>query len=750
MAALPGMETGLLTGWAFFRVLFRACGMLVGSVLIVSVLAACGEDRTEEESMAPSEMSETVAEGEVAVEDQLPEEELPPAFENYIERGDLEAISARGTLRLLAPRGLEEASLPRDGLPTGEWRALAEKFAHRRGLEPQWVYVDDFAQLIPALIEGRGDLIAVNFSRTPERAMQVAFTRPLEFVQEQLITPRESGEKPELNVALRKGSAFAGTLRQQSSESRTLVPLFLEGPVTQDELLEGVAKGKFDATVIDSNLAEAMLADYPSLQAENLRDSRRAIAWAVRRDSKKLERALNEYFTEEHLIAAQRRASALRDWEQIQQTRTLRVLTRNHPASYFMWRGELMGFDYDLLKRFAKDHGLRLSMVVPGPDVDLADALAAGQGDLIAASLTITDARKQQGLVFTRPYMQVTEQLIAAVRPAETAGSGPVPVVQRLQGKSVAVNPLSSYYTNLVNLADTSDSPVDVLPVAGATTEQLIDAVAEGRYDYTVADSHLVQIEQTYRDDFAVVGDISGERDIAWAVRGDQPELLGQLNGFLNKYYRGLFFNVTYNKYFREEKRLKKKQRERLRDTSSLSPYDPLVRKHAVPADRDWRMVVSQMYQESRFNPKARSFAGARGLMQVMPRTARQMGISGLYEPENGIRAGVAYMGWLEERFPRSLPFDQKIYFTLAAYNAGHGHVRDARILAEQLGKDPNRWFNNVEDAMLLLSQPEYYKKARFGYVRGREPVNYVRQIRDRYFGYLSVARQENLPEPSL
>ncbi|WP_226703776.1 transporter substrate-binding domain-containing protein [Microbulbifer elongatus] len=737
MTALPGMETGLLTG----RGIFRALSKLVGSLFIVTLVAACGDKHAVDESVTSS----VAEEAQVSAADTVADEELPPAFENYIERGDLDAISTRGTLRLLAPRGLEEESLPRDGLPTGEWRALAEKFAQKRGLQPQWVYVDDFAQLIPALIEGRGDVIAVNFSRTRERAMQVAFTRPLEYVQEQLITRRQGGEKSELKVALRNGSAFAETLAQQSTESRMLMPSFLDGPVTQDELLEGVVKGVFDATVIDSNLAEVLLVDYPSLQAENLRDSRRAIAWAVRRDSKKLERALNEYFTEEHLIAAQRRTSALRDWEQIKQTRTLRVLTRNHPASYFMWRGELMGFDYDLLKRFAKDHGLRLSMVVPGPDVDLADALAAGQGDLIAASLTVTETRKQQGLVFTRPYMQVTEQLITAAKEGITTDT--IPVAQRLQGASVAVNPLSSYYTNLVSLADTSASSVDVLAVAGATTEQLIDAVAEGRYDYTVADSHLVQIEQTYRDDFAVLGDISGERDIAWAVRGDQPELLGQLNGFLNKYYRGLFFNVTYNKYFREEKRLKKKQRERLRDTSSLSPYDPLVRKHAVPADRDWRMVVSQMYQESRFNPKARSFAGARGLMQVMPRTARQMGIAGLYEPENGIRAGVAYMGWLEERFPRTLPFDQKIYFTLAAYNAGHGHVRDARVLAEQLGKDPNRWFNNVEDAMLLLSQPEYYKKARFGYVRGREPVHYVREIRDRYFGYLSVARQERLPD---
>ncbi|MBN8430044.1 transporter substrate-binding domain-containing protein [Microbulbifer salipaludis] len=746
MDTLPVIERSLPGG--------RGLTGVVGMLLVV-LLTACGGERAAQVPAA-GELEPVATD---SVEAEAEEEEVLPAFENYVERGDLEAIKARGTLRLLAPLGLEEESLPRDGLPTGEWRALAEKFAHQRGLEPQWVYVDNFAQLIPALTDGRGDLIAVNFSRTPERAQQVAFTRPLEYVQEQLITRRAADtDQGEFQVALRKGSAFAETLQQQSTESRVLTPRFLEGPVTQDELLEGVMKGTFDATVIDSNLAEVLLADYPGLQAEDLRDSRRAIAWAVRRDSQKLERALNEYFTEQHLIAAQRRASALRDWDDIQQTRTLRVLTRNHPASYFMWRGELMGFDYELLQRFARDHGLRLSMVVPGPDVDLAEALAAGQGDLIAASLTVTDARKAQGLVFTRPYMQVTEQLVTAVDnlPDNDSHSdgvdavAAVPVAQRLNGKTVAVNPFSSYYTNLTGLLASAQEPVDLLPVAGATTEQLIDAVAEGRYDYTVVDSHLVAIEQTYRDDFGVVGDISGERDIAWAVRGDQPRLLEQLNGFLNKYDRGLFFNVTYNKYFRENKRLEKKQRERLRDTSMLSPYDSLVRKYAQPADKDWRMVVSQMYQESRFNPRARSFAGARGLMQVMPRTARQMGISGLYEPENSIRAGVAYMGWLEERFPRSLPFDQKIYFTLAAYNAGHGHVRDARVLAEQLGKDPNRWFDNVEEAMLLLSKPEYYKKARFGYVRGREPVNYVREIRDRYFGYLSVARQERLSEQSL
>jgi len=731
-----------------WRVSRFACLLLL--FLAYSAISGCGSERGQETEASSQSSAAEMAQVSQPGRDQqqaTPEQADVPAFQNYIELGDLPAITGRGTLRLLAPSSLamEDESLPRDGLPSSEWRALAEKFAEQRGLEPQWVYVDSFAGLIPALVEGRGDVIAINFSRTPQRAQRVSFTRPLEFVQELLITrkqPQANTGSPSdaLAVAVREGSAFAGTLENLSAPDDAYTPILLEEPMDNEALLAAVARGEYPATVIDSNLAEVLLPAYPELQSRPLLESRRAISWAVRRDAQKLERALNEFFTEEHLVAVQRRSRGQRDWAEVRESRTLRVLTRNHPASYFMWRGELMGFDYDLLQRFARDNGLRLSMVVPGPDVDLAEALAAGMGDVIAASLTVTESRRQQGLVFTRPYMQVTEQLIAAEPSPQV-----LPVAEQLRGQQVAVNPLSSYYTSLSLLAENGETPVDVVPVVGATTEQLIDAVAEGKYQYTVADSHLVAIEQTYRDDFAVLGDLSGERDIAWAVRADQPQLLEKLNGFLDKYYRGLFFNVTYNKYFKEEKRMRSRQRERLRTTEELSPYDPLVRKYATPADRDWRMVVSQMYQESRFNPKAKSFAGARGLMQVLPRTAKQMGIADLYEPENGIRAGVSYLGWLEQRFPKELPFDQKIYFTLAAYNAGHGHVRDARRLAEQLGKNPNRWFNNVEDAMLMLSQPEYYRQARFGYVRGREPVNYVREIRDRYFGYLSVARTERI-----
>ncbi|SEA11455.1 transporter substrate-binding domain-containing protein [Microbulbifer marinus] len=710
--------------------------------LVVALMAVIGcEQRADEKAPAVQAAPEELAESQ----EPAAEEAAVAVFQNYIETGDLPAMRQRGVLRLLAPRLAEDEALPRDGLPSAEWRALAEKFAHSRGLEPQWVYVDSFAELIPALTEGRGDVIATNYSRTTERAEQIAFTRPLQYVRELLVTrqgaePAQADAEP-LQVAVRRGSAFAETLSNGGEPQQRFEIAYLDEPIQHDDLLAAVADGEYMATVIDSNLAEALLPSYPHLTTSSELDSQRAIAWAVRREAPKLKRALNEFFTAEHVLASQHRERPLRDWQAIKETRTLRVLTRNHPASYFIWRGELMGFDYDLLKQFAREHKLRLSMVVPGPDVDLVEALNAGMGDMIAASLTVTDSRRQQGLVFSRPYMSVTEQVIAAG--AAAAELQAQPVAELLAGKQVVVNPLTSYHGSLEKLAGEQSTPMQIVPAAGATTEQLIDAVVEGVYPYTVADSHLVAIESTYRDDFTVVGELPGERDIAWAVRGDQSQLLQQLNGFLKKHHRGLFFNVTYNKYFKETKRILRHQRDRLRSIDQLSPYDPLVREYAAAANRDWRMVVSQMYQESQFDPRAQSFAGARGLMQVLPRTARQMGISDLFVPENSIRAGVSYLEWLEQRFPRDLPFDQKIYFTLAAYNAGHGHVRDARKLAARLGKDPDLWFGNVEEAMLLLSRPEYHRQTRFGYVRGREPVNYVRQIRERYLGYLSVARND-------
>jgi membrane-bound lytic murein transglycosylase F len=203
--------------------------------------------------------------------------------------------------------------------------------------------------------------------------------------------------------------------------------------------------------------------------------------------------------------------------------------------------------------------------------------------------------------------------------------------------------------------------------------------------------------------------------------------------------YRSKTYNLLWLKYFGNKRRVARHERQRIVGTE-LSPYDGIVQEHSAAFELDWRMVVAQMYQESKFDPKLTSFAGARGLMQVMPRTATQVGVAeqDLWEPELNIAAGVRYLNWTRERFEDSLPLSDRLWFALAAYNAGPGHVRDARRLARQEGWNADLWFDNVERAMLLLSKPDYARRARYGFVRGQEPVKYVREIRERYRAYVN------------
>jgi len=275
-------------------------------------------------------------------------------------------------------------------------------------------------------------------------------------------------------------------------------------------------------------------------------------------------------------------------------------------------------------------------------------------------------------------------------------------------------------------------------------TEQLISGVASGSYDLTVADSHLLDIELTWRDDVKAAFPLGQAQPQGWAMRSDNRALIQAVNDYLAQLQGSLFYNVTYEKYFKDNKRIISHQEERQQrqQYGQISPYDDLVRRLGEAYGIDWQLLLAQAYQESRFDPAAKSWAGARGLLQVLPETAREFGYSKLEEPESGLKAGAEYLNWLMQRFEPELDIAERTWFALAAYNAGIGHLRDARKLAQQQGLDPDIWFNNVEQAMLLLSQRKYYSNARYGYIRGEEPVDYVRQIRDRYKAYALISRE--------
>lgn len=354
--------------------------------------------------------------------------------------------------------------------------------------------------------------------------------------------------------------------------------------------------------------------------------------------------------------------------------------------------------------------------------------------------MTITNKRKNQGITFSRPHHKASEIIVTR------ADDHSITAVEDLQGRSIHVRKSSAYWETLEILQKTGLKFNLIEASENMETEEIISRVASGEFDLTLADNHLLDIELTWRDDIQAAISLGEIRESSWAMRNDNPQLINAVNKFIKKQHKSLFYNVTYEKYFKNPHRIKRYRDQRidLNEDGTLSPYDTLVKKYAQQYDFDWRLLVAQMYQESKFNPKAKSWVGARGLMQVMPKTAKELGITDLKNPESGIKAGVKYLNWVRDRFESELNVKDRTWFTLAAYNAGQGHVKDARRLARQQGLNPNRWFGNVEKAMLLLSKRKYSRKARHGYVRGIEPVNYVREIRSRYRAYLRIAN-ENL-----
>jgi membrane-bound lytic murein transglycosylase F len=253
-----------------------------------------------------------------------------------------------------------------------------------------------------------------------------------------------------------------------------------------------------------------------------------------------------------------------------------------------------------------------------------------------------------------------------------------------------------------------------------------------------VADSNIVDVELTFSDGIRSAGPLGDPRDVAWMLRKDQPKLKAAADRFIRKIYRSTRYNLMVTKYFKNERQMRVAASEERSDKAGqLSPYDDLVKKYAMMYEFDWRLVTSQMYQESRFDPGARSWVGALGLMQVMPRTARETGVGDVRKPEQGIHAGVKVLARYAAMYQDpEISEPDRLRFALASYNCGPGHVADGRRLAADLKLDPARWSGHVEKAMPLLAKPRFARTARHGYCRCGEPVKYVSEIQSRYESY--------------
>ncbi|MCP4472349.1 MAG: transporter substrate-binding domain-containing protein [Gammaproteobacteria bacterium] len=658
-------------------------------------------------------------------------------------QGDFMDILAQGKLRILLTRDNSRAAyLPRQRSPLAEQQRIAEEFALSHGLIPELVLVDNFSKLIPALQAGKGDIIISNLTINADRLEKMAFSVPLDHVVEQVLVAK--GDKSiqrvrDLNgktVMVNRGSTFWHALTWLKKNRYPDIEIVeIADGVQTEAVLDDVAEGRIDATILDSNLAEIYLGYRDDLRVAANFSSKRDIAWGIRKNAPHLVSEINRYLQLEHMVE-DRDKRYLDDWAAIKKRRVLRVLLRNNAASYFLYRGELMGFEYELAREFAEYHGLRLEVVVPPSYRELSTWLLEGRADMAMGYIEPSGRQRSLGIDFSNPYHYARQHIV--VRADDLADS-----LQALDHRTLFVRHHSSYWDRLSELQKNGARFSLRATRDNIETEQLIQMVSRGKYKATLAGEHLLDIELAKGLAVRSAYALEDVAEHAIALRKRNPELKKALNVFVKRIYKSEFYNVTYRKYFESRRSVQRLARGRVVDALSgqISPYDDLVRKYADRYGFDWRLVTAQMYQESRFDPKAKSHVGAKGLMQLMPRTAKAMGVKNTSDPAHSIKGGIKYLDWLRDRFDSSLPISERLWFTLASYNAGAGHVHDARRLARQLGYDPDRWFGHTEQAILLLSKKEYARKARFGYVNGREPYNYVRDIRQRFEAYVELSR---------
>jgi membrane-bound lytic murein transglycosylase F len=396
------------------------------------------------------------------------------------------------------------------------------------------------------------------------------------------------------------------------------------------------------------------------------------------------------------------------------------LITTNGPTTYYLYREEEMGFEYDLAKAFADYLGVDLKVVVAEWD-DVVPLLRQEKGDFTGAGLSIDD-EYETAISFSRPTFTIQHAVI-------THKDDPIlEDVEALQDEVIHVRSGTSGAERLQELIDRGYK-VKVKPYDTVPTEELISWVARKRIRVTVSKSNLALLSRRYYPDIRISFTLAESERLGWAVRRRDKKLLKAINRFFNEIKKNGVYEKIYEKYYSyieifDYFDIKAFHR---RIQTRLPKYQGTIERTAEKYGFDWRLIAAIIYQESHFRPRARSHTGVRGLMQLTLKTARDMGIKNRLDPGQSISGGVKYLKQLYDRYDGIDGWD-RFLITLASYNVGPGHIADARRLAREQDLDPNKWMSLAE-VLPLLSYKKYYKRAKHGYCRGSEPVEYVKRI---------------------
>lgn len=378
------------------------------------------------------------------------------------------------------------------------------------------------------------------------------------------------------------------------------------------------------------------------------------------------------------------------------------------------------GFEYELVHLLARDLGVGLRIRPMAGGKQMLEALLAGEGDIIYGA-DFPPALGQDRVIFTRPFFKPRVQAILAPGRSVSKGSSPQALAYHAHRRDIYSDPHNKLNSSLVT--------GDIVAHPELSIDGLFREVAAGRFPTALVDAPLVNRLVWDYPQVRQGSAWAAKRELAWALPPHGEGLKTRIDTFISRLEAEGHMARLVARYFpaaAKDPELGISAFHK-RIPVRLPAYLDTICQAAARYGFDWELIAALTYQESLWNPGAVSTAGARGLMQLLPDTAKSLGVSDIHNPRENIWAGVRYLNAYFDFYNRA-PTEDRLKIALAAYNVGIGHILDARNLARERGRDPNRWASLME-TLPLLSLPEYYRRSQYGYCRGKEPVQYVDSV---------------------
>ncbi len=640
--------------------------------------------------------------------------------------GDLPEISGDGTLRVIVRPGFGRWPDAR-GLGGVDQENLLKDLAARLGVSLEFVQADRHDQMLPWLLEGRGDIALGRFARADLDGVEgVMATAKVDWVVDEVVATQD-GPIATMEDLGDAAVALPASLQRRIA-GRVERGLGRIEPVSEEipweQIIERVATGRYSVTVADSGLVESVRRGGSELRVVGWLADRRSLVWAVRRTSPQLLRAIDDFLFASEVLDRSQAEPECRDLREIVQRRVLRLVTRNSPVTVTVERGGLEGFEYDLVSAFARSLGVRLELAIPPPGTEPLDWLESGFGDIAALHepLPLEGAGGVWGSV---PYRHVDLVAVVAARTVPLTG------VEELAGLPVIASTSVSTWCREIPI-----EPAMAVEYTRAGNDALssLVAVSRGEAYAAVVDGDTARLELADRP--GLIGGVTVLPDVplVWAISPGAVDLSSRVNRFLSRSRKNGLIRQLERNHFGNWQAFVPANRPEI-PPGALSPFDEVLRwagrKHGI----DWRLLASLMYEESRFDPDAVGPGGSAGLFQFMPFTCKELGIDDPHHPGDAVEGGARYLRRLMDMLPE-MEMSDRVAMAIAGYNVGPGHIFDARRLAVQMGLDRNLWAGNVETALLILDDPEVAREYPSGVCRCRRAVGYTRRILRRYGAY--------------